>query len=284
MSATTKFRETVEGQVIGRRYHVPRFPIDPLAAARFAAVCAGRPDRFRATAHPAFVVRPALEVLSALLGDPALRADRATMLHAQSDLWFRDPLVPGSEVQLDAEVVDAGPYGNRRGLVVATHVSDPAGRRLVDIETVLAFAQPVLPVAEGRPVLPLPELHAHDGIEAAARDFLFDEGFPQRYADVSGDRNPIHLDPAAAQAAGLPGVILHGMSTLAVGATFAVDELAGGDPQRLTRLRVRFARPGLPGQPGRYTAYRTERPGCFALSCRLGGAAIWRHALLEVRP
>jgi acyl dehydratase len=276
--------ELAEGQLVGRRYHVPRFPIDPLAAARFAAVCGDRPDRFRTTTHPGFVVRPALEVLNALLGDPALQAHRATMLHAQSDLRFRHPLVPGSAVQLDAEVIDAGPYGNGRGLVVATRVSDPAGRRLVDIETVLAFSHPALPMAEGRPVLPLPELYAHDGVVVASQDFVFDEGFPRRYADVSGDHNPIHLDVAAARSAGLPGVILHGMSTLSRGATFAMDALAGGDPHRIARLRVRFARPGRPGQIGRYTAYRTERPGRFALSCRLGGVAIWRHALLEVRP
>jgi acyl dehydratase len=31
------------------------------------------------------------------------------------------------------------------------------------------------------------------------------------YAAASGDPNPIHLDPAAASRAGLPGVIAHGM-------------------------------------------------------------------------
>jgi acyl dehydratase len=33
----------------------------------------------------------------------------------------------------------------------------------------------------------------------------------RRYADVSGDRNPIHLHPLSAKAFGMPGAIAHGM-------------------------------------------------------------------------
>lgn len=36
-----------------------------------------------------------------------------------------------------------------------------------------------------------------------------------RYAEASGDPNPIHLSDEAAEAAGLPGVIAHGMLTVA---------------------------------------------------------------------
>lgn len=43
-----------------------------------------------------------------------------------------------------------------------------------------------------------------------------------RYADASGDRNPIHLDDEAARAAGLPSVVQHGMLTMAqVGRLFS---------------------------------------------------------------
>lgn len=37
----------------------------------------------------------------------------------------------------------------------------------------------------------------------------------RRYAEASGDANPIHLADEAAEAAGLPGVIAHGMLTVA---------------------------------------------------------------------
>ena len=38
------------------------------------------------------------------------------------------------------------------------------------------------------------------------------------YADASGDQNPIHQDEAIARLVGLPGVIAHGMYTMALAA------------------------------------------------------------------
>jgi acyl dehydratase len=39
-----------------------------------------------------------------------------------------------------------------------------------------------------------------------------------RYAEASGDHNPIHQDDAVAAGVGLPGVIAHGMYTMALAA------------------------------------------------------------------
>jgi acyl dehydratase len=61
------------------------------------------------------------------------------------------------------------------------------------------------------------------------------------YAEASGDRNPIHLDEEAARAAGLPGVIAHGMLQMGLLARVA------GDPARLRRLSCRFAEVVQPG-------------------------------------
>jgi acyl dehydratase len=52
------------------------------------------------------------------------------------------------------------------------------------------------------------------------------------YAEASGDRNPIHTDPDAAVAAGLPGSIMHGLWTMA--------KLAQTIGNPLTELRVEF--------------------------------------------
>ena len=69
-----------------------------------------------------------------------------------------------------------------------------------------------------------------------------------RYAEASGDPNPIHVDENIAKMAGLPGIIVHGLCTMAFTSKVAIDKLCGGDPNRLKRLRVRFSRPVLPGQ------------------------------------
>jgi acyl dehydratase len=88
----------------------------------------------------------------------------------------------------------------------------------------------------------------------AQRSILFevnqtiDKDQTYRYAEASGDRNPIHVDENVAKMAGLPGIIVHGLCTMAFTSKAVIDQLCGGDPKRLKRLRVRFARPVLPGQ------------------------------------
>jgi len=62
-----------------------------------------------------------------------------------------------------------------------------------------------------------------------------------RYAGASGDFNPIHWSDRVAADVGLPGVIAHGMYTLAV-AGRAVSQWAGG-PDRVVELGARFTRP-----------------------------------------
>jgi 3-hydroxybutyryl-CoA dehydratase len=71
------------------------------------------------------------------------------------------------------------------------------------------------------------------------------------YAAASGDRNPIHLDDDVARAAGLPGVIAHGMLGMAQLANFVVAY--AGDHRRLRRLRCRFSGMVLPGDTITFT-------------------------------
>jgi acyl dehydratase len=62
-----------------------------------------------------------------------------------------------------------------------------------------------------------------------------------RYAGASGDFNPIHWSDRVATSVGLPGVIAHGMFTMAL-AGRAVTAWAG-DPGALVEYQVRFGRP-----------------------------------------
>jgi acyl dehydratase len=74
-----------------------------------------------------------------------------------------------------------------------------------------------------------------------------DAGLTKRYAEASGDPNPIHVDPEFAKSVGLPGVILHGLYSMAQVAR-AHTEAAGGDPRALKRLSVQFRGMGFPEQ------------------------------------
>ena len=62
----------------------------------------------------------------------------------------------------------------------------------------------------------------------------------RRYADASGDYNPIHLDEQAAQKVGLEGVIAHGMLSMAFLGQFVNQQIAGIPGARLEHLKVRF--------------------------------------------
>jgi acyl dehydratase len=62
-----------------------------------------------------------------------------------------------------------------------------------------------------------------------------------RYAGASGDFNPIHWNERVATEVGLPGVIAHGMFTMAIAAR--VVTAWTGDPGALAEYNVRFGRP-----------------------------------------
>jgi acyl dehydratase len=75
-----------------------------------------------------------------------------------------------------------------------------------------------------------------------------DEDQTFRYSPAAGDPMPIHLDEEIAKLSGLPGIIAHGLCTMAFTSWAGINELAGGRPDRLRRLAVRFSKPVLPGQ------------------------------------
>lgn len=69
-----------------------------------------------------------------------------------------------------------------------------------------------------------------------------------RYAGASGDFYEIHYDAEAARAAGLPGVILHGLLKAAFLAQVVTDWAPRG---RLVTLDVSYRGIDLPGRPYR---------------------------------
>ena len=61
-----------------------------------------------------------------------------------------------------------------------------------------------------------------------------------RYAEASGDHNPIHQDEEVALAVGLPGVIAHGMYTMALAARAVSSWFPGAE---VVSLGCRFTNP-----------------------------------------
>lgn len=64
---------------------------------------------------------------------------------------------------------------------------------------------------------------------------------------LSGDYNPVHVDPAVARKAGFERPILHGLCTFGVVGRALVDALCDKDPSRLKELNGRFSSVVYPG-------------------------------------
>lgn len=69
-----------------------------------------------------------------------------------------------------------------------------------------------------------------------------------RYAGAGGDFNPIHWSESTARSVGLPGVIAHGMFTMALAGRLVTEWC--GDPGRVLELGVRFSKPVVVPEEG----------------------------------
>jgi acyl dehydratase len=84
---------------------------------------------------------------------------------------------------------------------------------------------------------------------------------------LSGDINPLHVDPEVAAKAGFPKPILHGLATYGVACRGVVAAFCADDPRRLRAFRARLTSPVYPGETLRLEAWRFGA-GDVAFRCR----------------
>jgi acyl dehydratase len=170
------------------------------------------------------------------------------VLHGEQSFRLHRPLEPEGDISGETRVAslrDRGP-----GKPVTMHCT----RELVDGAT-------------GAPVASLEELWVLRGAGGFGGEdrpnALALPAMPERAADLSldlptaanqaalyrltGDRNPLHIDPATAREAGLARPILHGLATMGLVGRAIVHLVCEGDPRRLSAMRLRFTAPVLPG-------------------------------------
>lgn len=79
------------------------------------------------------------------------------------------------------------------------------------------------------------------GTDLPEKIFNIDRNLLKRYADASGDQNPIHQNEEFAKSVGLPNVIAHGMLTMGLVGQYVAD-WAGGSAQ-IKEFSARFTKP-----------------------------------------
>jgi acyl dehydratase len=207
--------------------------------------------------------------------------ERPGNVHLSQELKVRRLVKPGERVGIDVEVVAVRrePKGVRLAIRSVLVGDDGAvvselltGALLVDATTPEPFGD--MPAAA--------ELVAGPGpAERASVTCVIPRDTVAAYADVSNDHNPIHLDDAAAIAAGFPGVIAHGMSVLAMITEDVIDRFAGGDAARVTGIGVRFSSPVLPDEALEIT-YVTDGGPVVKFTCKSPRGLAFKGGWIEL--
>jgi acyl dehydratase len=193
----------------------------------------------RAVAGPVWPVVPAFRFFMAAAHDPELGVDLRRLLHASEHHVLHEPIVAGDLLTVAGTLESIEPRDNGDLFTIAVTQRRADGALAAEVRGTM-FVRGAGRAAPAPAEPPHPVVH-----EARAH---VDEDQMRRYADASGDHNPIHLDRRAARLAGLRAPILHGMCPMAMASKGAVDGLAHGDPTRVRTVGVTFARPVLPGQ------------------------------------
>jgi acyl dehydratase len=202
-----------------------------------------------ALAPPVFAVVPIWDAMGGAVGAVTPAEAFPFVVHGEQDIYIHKPIVPDSVLRSRAAPIGVHVKGSGTTVVSRTETRDESGD-LVNEQYSVTFFRGITGgdgAGEAAPEHRFPEeLRSHDPAAVVEQTFDLDQTY--RYKDASGDNVPIHVDEEFAKSVGLPGIIIHGLCTMAFTSWGAVENLAGSDPARLRRLAVRFSKPVLPGQ------------------------------------
>jgi len=214
-------------------------------------------------APPVFAIVPVWDTMITAMAGVVPPEVVAMVVHGEQDMWFHAPIRPGMVLRTTAAPVGVHVKPNGTSVIAKVATSDQDGNLLVEQYMTSFFRG----VSEGESAGEEAPAHKLDQSvkdrepdAVAVQQIDTDQTF--RYAKASGDNMPMHLDEDFAKSVGLPGIIIHGLCTMAFTSWGVVDAVGGGDSTRLKRLAVRFSRPVLPGQEITSRLWKTgERAG-----------------------
>jgi acyl dehydratase len=210
---------------------------DPIAAHRNGDI-----------APPVFAIVPVFQALLVPAVDVMPVELIPRIVHGEQDFHFHRPIYPGDKLVSRAKMIgyQGLEKGTRSAILLECRTEEG---ELVNEQYVTTF---VRGFDAGKAVGELSPSHKFDDVLHEQAPFAkahahvdLDQTF--RYSPASGDPMPIHLDAEIARSAGLPGIIAHGLCTMAMTSWGVLSEVGGSDTKRLKRFAVRFAKMVLPG-------------------------------------
>lgn len=207
--------------------------------ADFVAVTGDDPARWTDVAPPGFMATALFAVASDLLRK---LSDR-TVIHGEQTFSWHRPLVVESTFRVTGTVSRVRERAEVEFVDFDVRVEGEDGELAADASSLFLVSAIGPGDGSSERLEPAPEDRGDpgEGQVAASRADLV------RYAAATRDWNPIHWDHATAVAAGLPGVISHGLLQ-AAWALAAASRLRPG-PLPLHSTRIRFRNPLLPAVP-----------------------------------
>ncbi|MEU6559468.1 MaoC/PaaZ C-terminal domain-containing protein [Nocardia nova] len=265
------------------RLAVTRESVTAYAAATNDPIAAHLAGDLAAPLYAAVPVMP-LIIEAAFLVAPPEAAIR--VLHGEQDIRFHRLIVPGDQITATAQPLGFTGRPNGTAAAICVESRDGVGELVNEQYITLFFPKYDAGVTVGA----LAPGHKFDetlraAAPAAVVTHHVDDDQTFRYAEASGDPNPVHTDPETAVASGLPGIIAHGLCSQAMTAWAAVAELAGGDSSRLRRHAVRFTKPVFPGQDIVTTFWRrgsVDGVTSYQFESAVDGVVVLRDGLAEI--
>ena len=189
--------------------------------------------------------------------DPALGVDWKKILHGEQALEIFAPLPVEGEIVGETTIDALIDKGADKGAIayVTRKISDGAGNPLATVRasTFLrgdgGFGRNL-----GTAPASLPGVPDRAPDETLILTTAKNQALIYR---LSGDYNPLHIDPEVAAAGGFRAPILHGLCTYGFAGRAILAGLCAGDPSRLKRLDVRFTTPVFPGETLETQIWRT---------------------------
>lgn len=202
---------------------------------------------------PSFFVLPGLllqmssdKLISKAL--PGKQVDFSNILHGEQYLEIVDDLPTSGTLLTTGKVFDVMDKGTGAVVVTNTETFDESGRLLVRNQSSTfvvgagQFGGKKDPIAGVFPLQPNPKGEPDAFVQYVTN---YDQAVLYR---LSGDRNPLHIDPQMALLAGFKTPILHGLCTLGYSVRAVLSQYAENNPALFKAVKVRFSGPVLPGQ------------------------------------